>query len=78
MELSRLKDTNLDVVQLVPFEILEADVMFFDYVYNRNEALLRNLIRCWKCIKRYSEAIGNVRHPRQFDLKQRCSVINVS
>lgn len=72
MELSRLKDTNLDVVQLVPFEILEADVMFFDYVYNRNEALLRNLIRCWKCIKRYSEAIGNVRHPRQFDLKQRC------
>lgn len=72
MELSRLKDTNSDVVQLIPFEILEADTIFFDYVYNRNEALLRKLIRCWECIKRYSEANGNVRHPRQCELKKRC------
>lgn len=72
MKLNDLEDTNLDVMQLVPVEVLESDKTFFDYVYKRNETILRKIIQCWQCIKRYSDAKGPVYDPRRSDFKQRC------
>lgn len=41
MKMNDIKGTDRDVIQLVPFEILEADKTFYDYVYKQNNTILQ-------------------------------------
>lgn len=72
VKLNDLEGTNFDVMQLVPFEVLEADKTFFDYIYAKNDEILKNILQCVNCIKRILDSKVKLHDPRNTDFKERC------
>lgn len=72
MKLNDLDDTDLDVMQLVPYEVLKADTTFFSYIYEQNDMILQNILQCVDCIQRNLESRKIFLDPRKKDFKERC------
>lgn len=71
MKLNDVKDTDLDVIQLVPFEVLKEDKAFFEYVCERNDKMIRICLQWLECVKLNFES-NWFYDPRKVDFKQRC------
>lgn len=72
-KLNELIDTNEDVMQLVPIDVLEADKTFLDYVQDKNDKILQNFLLTWQCIKRFSNV--DFVDTRRNDFKARCFLL---
>lgn len=75
MKMNDMKDTSLDVMQLVPFEVLKADEKFFDFICDRNDRALQKKLLWYQCVQQNGLKNGlndKFYDPRKFDFKKRC------